>query len=135
MCVLGAGVVLLALVAIALRARLTDERMVLYVATSALLTPYLLPSMHERYFYLAEVLTVVAALWRPVLLPVPVLLQVAAVSTYLNYFLRPRQIGDLRVLAVLLAVAIGVLLGRLLTSRPAPDEVRGRSGQQKLTAT
>ena len=129
LCVLGAGVVLLALVAIALRARLTDERMVLYVATSALLTPYLLPSMHERYFYLAEVLTVVAAFWRPVLL------QVAAVSTYLNYFLRPRQIGDLRVLAVLLAVAIGVLLGRLLTSRPAPDEVRGRSGQQKLTAT
>ncbi|MET9274427.1 hypothetical protein [Kribbella sp. NPDC003557] len=36
---LGAGVVLLALVAIALRARLTDERIVLYVVTSALLTP------------------------------------------------------------------------------------------------
>ncbi|MET9316365.1 glycosyltransferase 87 family protein [Kribbella sp. NPDC003505] len=135
LCVLGAGVILLALVAIAVRAKLTDERMVLYVAASALLTPYLLPSMHERYFYLAEVLTVLAAFWRPVLLPVPVLLQVAAVSTYLNYFLRPRQVGDLRVLAVLLAVAIGVLLGWLLTSRPAPDEVRGRSGQRRLTAT
>ncbi|MFD9895186.1 hypothetical protein ACFWY9_38090 [Amycolatopsis sp. NPDC059027] len=67
------------------RVRLTTTKIVLMGATSALLVPFLLPSMHERYFYLAEVLTVIAAFHLPRRLwYVPVLVQVASVFAYLE---------------------------------------------------
>jgi len=65
--------------------RLTTTRVVLLGATSATLVPFLLPSMHERYFYLAEVLTVIAAFYLPRRLwHVPVLVQVASFLAYLH---------------------------------------------------
>jgi Gpi18-like mannosyltransferase len=67
------------------RVRLTTTKVVLMGATSAVLVPFLLPSMHERYFYLAEVLTVVAAFFVPRRLwYVPVLVQVASFLAYLH---------------------------------------------------
>jgi Gpi18-like mannosyltransferase len=67
------------------RVRLTTAKVVLMGATSAVLMPFLLPSMHERYFYLAEVLTVIAAFYLPRRLwYVPVLVQVASFLAYLN---------------------------------------------------
>lgn len=65
------------------RVRLTTTKVVLMGATSAVLMPFLLPSMHERYFYLAEVLTVIAACYLPRRLwYVPVLVQVASFLAY-----------------------------------------------------
>jgi hypothetical protein len=52
---------------------LTATRIVLAAMLSVLVVPYLLPGMHERYFYLADALTVIAAFyvpWRLMLLPV-----------------------------------------------------------------
>ena len=67
------------------RVQLTTTKVVLLGATSAVLVPFLLPSMHERYFYLAEVLTVIAAFYLPRRLwHVPVLVQVASFLAYLN---------------------------------------------------
>jgi Gpi18-like mannosyltransferase len=66
------------------RVQLTTARIVLMGATSAVLMPFLLPSMHERYFYLAEVLVVIAAFYLPRRLwYVPVLVQVASFLAYL----------------------------------------------------
>jgi Gpi18-like mannosyltransferase len=67
------------------RVRLTTTKIVLLGATSAVLVPFLLPSMHERYFYLAEVLTVIAACYLPRRLwHVPVVVQVASFLAYLH---------------------------------------------------
>jgi Gpi18-like mannosyltransferase len=67
------------------RVRLTTTKVVLMGATSAVLVPFLLPSMHERYFYLAEVLAVIAAFFLPRRLwYVPVLVQVASFLAYLH---------------------------------------------------
>lgn len=67
------------------RVRLTTAKIVLMGATSAVLMPFLLPSMHERYFYLAEILTVIAAFSLPRRLwYVPVLVQVASFVAYLR---------------------------------------------------
>ncbi|NGO10728.1 DUF2029 domain-containing protein [Streptomyces sp. HC44] len=67
------------------RVRLTTTKVVLMGAASAVLVPFLLPSMHERYFYLAEVLTVIAAFYLPRRLwYVPVLVQVASFRAYLH---------------------------------------------------
>lgn len=64
---------------------LTGTRVVLLAASSAIVVPFLLPSMHERYFYVADVLTVMAAFQLPrQLWYVPVLVQLASFGSYLK---------------------------------------------------
>ncbi|MER6060305.1 hypothetical protein ABT167_03705 [Streptomyces sp. NPDC001792] len=71
---------------------LTDTRIVLLATCSAILVPFLLPSMHERYFYPADVLTVMAAFRRPrQLWYLPVLVQIASFGSYM-YCVSP-QVG------------------------------------------
>ena len=89
---LAVGLALAALVALgfgiwllARRRPLTPPQLLLLAATATLVVPVLLPEMHERYFYLAEVLTVLAAFVDRRYVVVAGLLQVASVSTYLRY--------------------------------------------------
>ncbi|MFT4088771.1 MAG: glycosyltransferase 87 family protein [Gordonia sp. (in: high G+C Gram-positive bacteria)] len=57
---------------------------ILVVATaSATIVPFLLPAMHDRYFYLAEVLSVVMAFYLPMRYwIIPVLIQASAIGVY-----------------------------------------------------
>ncbi|MFI7504438.1 glycosyltransferase 87 family protein [Streptomyces sp. NPDC049687] len=65
--------------------RPTDTQVVLTAVCSAIVVPFLLPSMHERYFYVADVLTVTAAFALPRRLwYVPVLVQLASFGSYLK---------------------------------------------------
>lgn len=52
----------------------------------AVCTAWLLPGMHERYFYIAEVLAVAWAVVRPRSAPAAVMLCLSSVYTYANYF-------------------------------------------------
>ncbi|MBL1105862.1 DUF2029 domain-containing protein [Streptomyces sp. 5-8] len=64
---------------------LTDTRILLLAACTSIVVPFLLPSMHERYFYAAEVLTVVTAFRLPrQLWYAPVLVQLASFGSYLK---------------------------------------------------
>jgi Gpi18-like mannosyltransferase len=85
---------------------------------AALLMPYVLPAMHERYFFAADVLALAAAFARPRFVPVAALVLTASTFTYLPYLFDweplPRPL-----LAVLMTGAIG------LTAREA---LRGRIG-------
>lgn len=115
--VLGFGVWLLAR-----RRRLAGSQVLLLAATATLVVPLLLPEMHERYFYLAEVLTVLAAFvdWRYALAAVGI--QFASTTTYLNYLL-DRHVLSLGIAAGV-ALAAAVLAAVLLVldlSRP-PQE-------------
>jgi len=67
------------------RKKLNNRSILLSAAIMVILIPFLLPSMHERYFYLADVLTVVCVFVNPPLLPVPVLVQLASWSGYQSY--------------------------------------------------
>jgi Gpi18-like mannosyltransferase len=81
------GLVVLALIGVVVlsRVELTPTRIVLAATTSAILVPFLLPSMHERYFYLADVLSVVAAFFLPRRLwALPVLVQTASFLAYVQ---------------------------------------------------
>lgn len=61
-------------------------RMVVYFAcASALLMPFLLPKMHERFFFPAEALLFVAALMQTKYLPVAVLTQLSGIAMYSIY--------------------------------------------------
>ena len=64
-----------------------DWRLTLVTALAcAVCTAWLLPGMHERYFYIAEVLAVAWAVVRPRSAPAAVMLCLSSVYTYANYF-------------------------------------------------
>jgi Gpi18-like mannosyltransferase len=59
---------------------------VLLATMFVVLAPFFLPSMHERYFYLADVLSVVVAFHHPRRLwPVPLLVQFASAFSYVPF--------------------------------------------------
>ncbi|MGC5259073.1 hypothetical protein ACPXCG_22250 [Gordonia sp. DT218] len=57
---------------------------ILVVATaSSVIVPFLLPAMHDRYFFTAEVLSVVMAFYLPLrFVLIPILIQAAAIGVY-----------------------------------------------------
>ncbi|MCC7363719.1 MAG: hypothetical protein IT303_05065 [Dehalococcoidia bacterium] len=79
----GATVIMLAVVALwRSRAPLTAGGVVAVATLFAILCPFVLPHMHERYFYLADVLAVVYAICFPARWYVPVLVVTASFYGY-----------------------------------------------------
>lgn len=110
---LAAGVVVAgALVVRSSRARLTPEITVVLASFSVLLMPFILPKMHDRYFFPAEVLTIVLAFWFPRFWYAPVVLGLVSTINYIRY-LYEVLLFPLPWLAVALA-ALLVVLGRRL---------------------
>ena len=68
------------------RRRVSDAALLSAGAVLAIGVPFLLPYMHDRYLYLADVLTLAWAFALPRRAPVPVLVQLASCSAYLTYF-------------------------------------------------
>ncbi|MCA0294859.1 MAG: glycosyltransferase 87 family protein [Actinobacteria bacterium] len=108
---------------LARRRQLDGSQVLLLAATATLVVPLLLPEMHERYFYLAEVLTVLAAFvdWRYVLSAVGI--QFASTTTYLNYLFDRHvlALGVAAAIALVAGVAASVLLVLDLSRRAAPS--------------
>ena len=57
---------------------ITSERMVLLALISVSLTPFVLPRMHERYFYPADALSLIVAFFNPDLWIVPFAFQLSS---------------------------------------------------------
>ena len=65
------------------RPAVTPTSILVVTTASAVIVPFLLPAMHDRYFYTAEVLTVVAAFYLPLwFVLVPILVQASAIGVY-----------------------------------------------------
>lgn len=60
------------------KTELDDKHIVLLAFISAMLIPFLLPKMHDRYFYPADVLSIVLAFYWPALWFMPILLQISS---------------------------------------------------------
>ncbi|HEY3709864.1 MAG TPA: glycosyltransferase 87 family protein, partial [Amycolatopsis sp.] len=90
------GLILLALMipVVVRKSELTPARIVLVSAISVTLVPYFLPAMHERYFYPADALSVIAAFYLPRRLwAFPILEQFASGFAYAPYLLNSRGGG------------------------------------------
>jgi Gpi18-like mannosyltransferase len=75
--------VLVGLGVLAWRARPLDGPQIILLATATVLAvPFLLPQMHERYFYLADVTTIVAAFYLRRFWPVGVAVSASSVLAY-----------------------------------------------------
>ena len=116
------------------RAVLTADRFWTLALLALLLAPYLLPKMHERYFYPAAVVAIVFAFCRPRYWPVPVVLGFASFGPYLGqFFFDWRPNATARWGAVVLGFLVALLLRRLwrdLDLRLRLGEVPARIAQR-----
>jgi Gpi18-like mannosyltransferase len=90
----------------------TPEGTILMAMVFALLSPYLLPKMHDRYFFLADVLSVVYVSYFPRDWAVPVFVVAASGLSYFP-FLAGRPVVDLRVASVMMLAGLLVVWRRV----------------------
>lgn len=127
-------VLAVALVARKSRAALGPDLLVTLAAFSVLVVPYLLPKMHDRYFFPADALVVVLACYRPRLwFLAPAVMLVSAQSHLL--FLTGVEVVPLAVCAAILLGVLAVLgrrlfrdLGVAALARAVPGWLRARRG-------
>ncbi len=91
---------------------MTRERILVAGTFFAIMVPFLLPGMHERYFFLGDVLAVALAVWLPRLWYVPLLVQGASLLS-LEAFLFGRSSLPMVVPAAMM-LAVLLVLGRRL---------------------
>ena len=96
------------------RATLDPDLLVTLAVFSVFSTPYLLPSMHERYFYPAAVLSVVLAFYRPRLVALPLVLGLVSIGDLTEFVIEGSRIVVSRIGAVALLGLLAFFLRRLL---------------------
>lgn len=104
--------------------KLTDRDLISLFFISAMLIPYLLPRMHERYFYMADILSLVYFMYDRRKWYIPVCLILSSVIGYLYYFteiviIEQKYIAV--VFLVILATETRELFGKYWHS--TPDEI------------
>lgn len=110
--ILAAFVFVLAIFALtfARRKRLTNDAYLITALIFCVGVPFLLPHMHDRYFFLADILSVCFAVIRPKRFYVPVLVSFASLLGYHAYikmrYLLPMHYGAAALLFVLLVLLI-----------------------------
>jgi Gpi18-like mannosyltransferase len=101
-------------------AQVTPGALVQWATFSALLAPYVLPKMHERYFFAADVLSIAYAFFFPRHFFVPLLIGGVSFFAYLP-FLFNTEVIPLRLLALVQLATLAILFRHLLTTlRAAP---------------
>lgn len=97
---------------------LTARTVILMSLASVLIIPYLLPRMHERYFYVADLIAVLYAFYRRGRWLVPLVVVGTSLISYMPFLYK--QVSflswahvDLRVPALLLLIPIGIVINDL----------------------
>ena len=104
-----AFMLIILLFALLKRDQLSDKMILGFTLLLVMGIPFLLPHMHDRYFYMADVLSVVAAFTAPVFFPIPCLVQFASFLSYyaylnMRYMMHPRVGGECMLAALIIAV-------------------------------
>jgi Gpi18-like mannosyltransferase len=95
--------------------------LVSFALLSVMFPPFLLPGMHERYFFAADVLSIIYAFYVPRGWVVTVLVQFASAFTYLPYLFAKEPVPRWFLALVMLA-AIGLLVNSLIGSTVSQAE-------------
>ncbi|WP_250001665.1 glycosyltransferase 87 family protein [Actinoplanes sp. M2I2] len=114
-------------VLIARAVELTPERIVAAAALFSIMMPFLLPGMHERYFFLADVLTVVLAIFLPRFWYVPLLVQASSLIVYQPYLFARKSTAPMMTIAALLMLTAMIIIGHHLLREafrrpPVPEQ-------------
>lgn len=100
------------------RQNLTNEALLYTALLIVVGVPFLLPHMHDRYFFMSDVLTLLPAVLYAGALPIPLLASFASIICYYSYFnlqyICPLRWGAFALIGVILILAMH--LGSLLNS-------------------
>ncbi len=119
----GAVVVLVSALVWASKQKFTASLLLKVTLVFALAIPFLLPEMHERYFYLADVVSIIYAFYFPRYFFVAIIVQLCSLLSYAPYFLNRQVVGLSYVAVAVLAVTIVTMTDLILTLYP---EIRKR---------
>jgi len=98
-------VVLLCIIALAVKV-IVDERFIILAGLfSCLLMPYILPKMHDRYFFPADVISIVFAFYNPRYFYIPILVILISFFSY-----SPALFGVVQIPLPFLAIVMGIVL-------------------------
>ena len=100
------------------RAPVSSTRVVLLATLALVLFPFVLPRMHERYFYAADVFSVALAFQMPRLAWLPIAIGAASLLSYTK-FLWGVSIVPSSVLALLMGSALATLVGAAIRNARA----------------
>lgn len=93
----------------------SPQFIVLAAAVSLFLMPWILPKMHDRYFYAFELTSIVLAFLEPRLLLIAVVAQTDAVLSYLPFDLQGLALLGLPLAAILNTASLAFLIARIWT--------------------
>jgi Gpi18-like mannosyltransferase len=113
------------------RSRLDSRRSALLLISlvSVALIPFVLPKMHDRYFYPADILSLVTAFYMPELWFVPILYQIISTLAYMVYLFDASPILT-QIAAIINTLTIGFLVWkqvRMLRPIPSPPSLTKES--------
>jgi Gpi18-like mannosyltransferase len=114
-----AAALILGLGVLAWRARPLSEPQIILLATATVLAvPFFLPQMHERYFYLADVMTIVTAFYLRQFWPVAVAVSASSLLAYAPFLWRttPVPLPLVSFMELLAVVATLVAAAHVLTT-------------------
>lgn len=109
---------------------LTEPQIVILVTATVLAVPFFLPEMHERYFYLADVLTIVTAFYLRRFWPVAFAVSASSLLAYAPFLWRatPVPLPLVSFVEFLAVVATLVAMVHVLTTPDSRWIRRGRTG-------
>ena len=121
---------------------LGEAQVVALVTATVLAVPFFLPQMHERYFYLADVMTIVAAFYLRRFWPVAVVVSVSSLLAYAPFLWRttPVPLPLVSFLEFLAVIGTIVVAAQVLTTpesqliRRSDRPVPGSAGSDPMTA-
>ena len=103
---------------------LTDDLVVKIAMASLLLVPFLLPKMHERYFFPADVFSIIYAFYKPKFFFIPIAMQAVSLFSYGPYLwgYMPDFPAVSLFLFIILLIVLFDLLKDLYSPAPLPEQ-------------
>lgn len=117
------GIMLAGLMALALvylcyiyKDRVTTSNLVIVAYLSALMLPYFMPSMHDRYFFIADMLSVCVFFFDRRKWYVPLVTVYASFASYSNFLINEPDVYNLRIFSLALLVVM-IIMSKELVER------------------
>ncbi|MEB3310028.1 MAG: hypothetical protein VKJ02_07315 [Snowella sp.] len=101
--------------------KLSQPLLIQLALISVLMMPYFLPKMHDRYFFAADVFSIVFGFYYPQYFFVPIAINLVSLFTYISFFIRSFMIPP-SILSLFLAGVILALLYLLNQSLYPPED-------------
>ena len=111
-------VILIGVLIMASKKHLTQAIILKVALVFALAVPFFLPEMHERYFYLADVLSIMYAFYFPRYFFVAVIMQLCSLLSYAPYFLQTSIVNLAYVAFAVLVITVITTADLILTLYP-----------------